>query len=149
MSHHTVDVAAALMGVHSSDQTVLTGLYSDSPHAEFSGRAFDSLSKLDFDPVTNGGAILRVCLHAMRKPGGNERDEHHMAADGIPGEAEKGCSFPSPKERGTAGSDHHSPKQKVSLFFHQAANKVPLTHTDSSTGEDCIAFVSGVVESFT
>ena len=88
MSHHTVDVAAALMGVHASCHSVLAGLYPDSPHAEFSGRAFDAFSKLDSEPGSEGGAVLRVCLHAMREPRGDERDEHHVAADGIPWEAE-------------------------------------------------------------
>jgi len=58
MSHHTVDVAAALMGVHASCHSVLSGLYSDSPHAEFSGRAFDAFSKFDSDPVSERGAVL-------------------------------------------------------------------------------------------
>ena len=76
MSHHTVDVAAALMGVHASCHSVLAGLYPDSPHAEFSGRAFDAFSKLDSYSVSEGGAVLRVSLHTMRKPRGDERDEH-------------------------------------------------------------------------
>ena len=83
MSHHTVDVAAALMGVHTSCHSVLSGLYSDSPHAEFSGRAFDSLGEFDSDLVAENGAVLWVCLHAMREPRGGERDEHHVAADWI------------------------------------------------------------------
>ena len=58
MIHHTVDVAAALMGVHASCHSVLAGLYPDSPHAEFSGRAFDAFSKLDSDPVSERGGIL-------------------------------------------------------------------------------------------
>jgi len=58
VSHHTVDVAAALMGVHTSCHSVLSGLYSDSPHAEFSGRAFDAFSKFDSDPVSERGAVL-------------------------------------------------------------------------------------------
>ena len=80
MSHHTVDVTAALVGVHVSCHTFLAGLYPDSPHAEFSGRAFDAFSKLDSYSVSEGGAVLRVCLHAMREPRGDERDEHHAVS---------------------------------------------------------------------
>ena len=83
MGHHTVDVTTALMSENSGDQTILAGLYSDSPHAEFSGRAFDSLGKFDSDLVAENGAVLWVCLHAMREPRGDERDEHHVAADWI------------------------------------------------------------------
>ena len=83
MSNHAVDISAALVSVCSGNKPVLSGLYSDSPHAEFSGRAFDAFSKLDSDSVCERGAVLRVCLHAMREPRGDERDEHHMAADWI------------------------------------------------------------------
>ena len=83
MSNHAVDISAALVSVCSGNKSVLSGLDSDSPHAEFSGRAFDAFSKLDSDPVSERGAVLWVCLHAMREPRGNERDECHLAADWV------------------------------------------------------------------
>ena len=103
MGNHTVDVAAALMGVHASCHTFLASLYSDSPHAEFAGRAFDAFSKFDSDPVREGCAMLWVSLCAMREPRGYERDEHHMTTDGIPWEAEERGFLPGSEERGSAG----------------------------------------------
>ena len=41
MGDHTVDITAALVGVSSGDQTILTSLYSDSPHADFLRGSFD------------------------------------------------------------------------------------------------------------
>ena len=147
MSHHTVDVATTLMGVHASCHAFFAGLYSDSPHAEFLRCAFDAFSKLDSDSVSEGGAVLRVSLHTMRKPRGDERDEHHVAADGIPWEAEEGRSLPGPEEGGAAGPDHHPPESDLSVLFHQATDEVPISHADPTAGEDCVALARGAVES--